>query len=133
IELPVTKWRGGKAEVVFRRPTHSFISNVLHSPFYAGAYVYGRRPQQMVWEDGMVKKRQGRALTAQEARVFLKDHHVGYIDWATFEENQRMIRGNHWKGELDGAVGAVRAGRGLLAGLLRCGHCGRKLYVRYAG
>jgi len=28
---------------------------------------------------------------------------------------------------------AIRAGQGLLAGLLRCGHCGRKLHVRYWG
>src|SRR6202008_4814499 len=29
--------------------------------------------------------------------------------------------------------GAVRRGELLLAGLLRCGHCGRKLYVGYGG
>src|SRR6516165_8723444 len=28
---------------------------------------------------------------------------------------------------------AIRAGQGLLVGLLRCGHCGRKLHVRYWG
>src|SRR5437870_5169530 len=31
-----------------------------------------------------------------------------------------------------GAVrGAVRSGQALLVGLLRCGHCGRKLHVEY--
>ena len=29
--------------------------------------------------------------------------------------------------------GAVRRGETLLAGLLRCGHCGRKLHVAYSG
>jgi hypothetical protein len=29
--------------------------------------------------------------------------------------------------------GAVRRGELLLAGLLRCGHCGRKLHVAYSG
>jgi hypothetical protein len=29
--------------------------------------------------------------------------------------------------------GALREGEALLAGLLRCGHCGRKLYVTYGG
>jgi hypothetical protein len=29
--------------------------------------------------------------------------------------------------------GAVRRGELLLAGLLRCGHCGRKMYVAYGG
>ena len=31
------------------------------------------------------------------------------------------------------ARGAVRRGDGLLAGLLRCGHCGRRLHVSYNG
>ena len=33
----------------------------------------------------------------------------------------------------DDSVGPVRRGSGLLAGLLRCGQCGRKLHVRYSG
>jgi Recombinase zinc beta ribbon domain len=37
----------------------------------------------------------------------------------------------HW--EADEAMTAIRAGQGLLVGLLRCGHCGRKLHVRYWG
>jgi hypothetical protein len=69
----------------------------------------------------------------EQARVFIRDHHEGYIDWATFEENQRMIRRNDFRGESDETAGAARAGKGLLAGLLRCGRCGRKLYVRYWG
>ena len=31
------------------------------------------------------------------------------------------------------ARGAVRRGDDLLAGLLRCGHCGRRLHVSYSG
>jgi hypothetical protein len=31
------------------------------------------------------------------------------------------------------AMAAIRSGQGLLVGLLRCGHCGRKLHVRYWG
>lgn len=30
-------------------------------------------------------------------------------------------------------MAAIRAGQGLLVGLLRCGRCGRKLHVRYWG
>jgi hypothetical protein len=30
-------------------------------------------------------------------------------------------------------MAAIRAGQGLLVGFLRCGHCGRKLHVRYWG
>jgi hypothetical protein len=56
-----------------------------------------------------------------------------FRDKRSFEENQRMIRRNsvNWQG--DESMAAIRAGQGLLAGLLRCGHCGRKLHVRYWG
>jgi Recombinase zinc beta ribbon domain len=37
----------------------------------------------------------------------------------------------NWEG--DESMAAIRAGQGLLVGLLRCGHCGRKLHVRYWG
>ena len=44
-----------------------------------------------------------------------------------------MTRRNcvNWEG--DESMAAIRAGQGLLVGLLRCGHCGRKLHVRYWG
>ena len=60
------------------------------------------------------------------------DHHEGYISWAEFERNQRLIADNaNCKGLM--VRGAVRRGDALLAGLLRCGHCGRRLHVSYSG
>jgi len=83
--------------------------------------------------DGRLQKRQSAMRRAEECRVFIPHHHEGYIDWATYEENQRMTRRNsvNWQG--DECMAAIRAGQGLLVGLLRCGHCGRKLHVRYWG
>ena len=63
----------------------------------------------------------------------MRDHHVGFIHWATYEENRRMMRRNSVNWEGDESMAAIRAGQGLLVGLLRCGHCGRKLHVRYWG
>lgn len=133
VELPVTKLRLGKQTIVFQVPRPSFVASVLHNPFYAGAYAWGRRPTKMLWRDGVLGKSQSHVLAPESARVFIRDHHDGYIDWAMFEENRRMIRRNNWRGESDQTAGAVRGGKGLLAGLLRCGRCGRKLYVRYWG
>jgi len=133
VKLPVNKSRQGKMTVVFQIPRHSFVSYMLHNPFYAGAYAWGRSETEVFWRDGALKKRQSRPVLPEEARVFIRDHHEGYIDWATFEENQRMIGRNKIKGESDESVGAVRAGKGLLTGLLRCKRCGRKIYVRYWG
>jgi len=133
IELPVNQVRAGKRQIVFKLPTQSFVSQVLHNPFYAGAYVYGRRTREVVLVEGRLVRRAGRERAPEEARVFIRDHHEGYIDWETYEENRRMARRNSLRGSTEEAVGAVRSGHGLLAGLLRCRRCGRKLHVRYWG
>jgi len=133
VELPVNKSGGGPMRVGWQLPTNSFLQNLLRNPYYAGAYVWGRRETVMALENGKLKKRQGRLRRAEECRVYLRDHHAGYIPWEAFEEHLRILRGNEMKGEGDDSVGPVRAGQGLLAGLLRCGRCGRKLHVRYWG
>jgi DNA invertase Pin-like site-specific DNA recombinase len=131
VELPVNPIQGTR--LVWKVPTQSLVRDVLCNPFYAGAYVWGRRPVTTVLAEGRLEKRQGAARRAEDCRVFIPEHHVGYIDWAAYEENQRMIRRNsvNWQG--DESMAAIRAGQGLLVGLLRCGHCGRKLHVRYWG
>jgi DNA invertase Pin-like site-specific DNA recombinase len=133
VELPVNKGRHGTHAVVFQVPRPSFVASVLHNPCYAGAYTWGRRSTEVVWREGALHKRQGHAVAPEAARVFLPDHHEGYIDWATFEEHQRMMQRNHWRGESDETAGVARAGTSLLSGLLRCGRCGRRLHVRYWG
>jgi hypothetical protein len=131
VELPANPIQGTR--IVWKIPTQSLVRDLLCNPFYAGAYVWGRRPVATVLAEGRLEKRQGATRRAEDCRVFIPDHHVGYIDWATYEENQKMIRRNsvNWQG--DESMAAIRAGQGLLVGLLRCGHCGRKLHVRYWG
>src|SRR3984893_12297344 len=64
--------------------------------------------------------------------VLLVGHHEGYLSWADYERNQRLIADNaNGKGMM--VRGAVRKGEALLVGLLRCGHCGRRLLVSYNG
>jgi DNA invertase Pin-like site-specific DNA recombinase len=133
VELPVNERLGRAPKIVFQLPTYAFVHSVLHNPIYAGAYVYGRRPREVRVIDGALRKRHRSPVPPQEARVFLRDHHEGYIGWTTYEENQRTMFDNGRGTEHDETVGAVRAGQGLLAGLLRCARCGRKLHVRYWG
>jgi DNA invertase Pin-like site-specific DNA recombinase len=131
IELPANPIQGTR--IVWKIPTQSLVRDILINPFYAGAYVWGRRPVTTLLVDGRLEKRQDTMRQAEECRVFIPNHHVGYIDWATYEENRRMTQRNsvNWQG--DESMAAIRAGQGLLVGLLRCGHCGRKLHVRYWG
>jgi hypothetical protein len=60
-------------------PSHSWTF-ILCNPFYAGAYVWGRRPVTTLLVDGRLEKRQSAMRPAEEYRVFMRDHHVGYID-----------------------------------------------------
>jgi DNA invertase Pin-like site-specific DNA recombinase len=131
MELPANPIQGSR--LVWKIPSQSLIRDILCNPFYAGAYVWARRPVTTRLVDGRLEKRQTAMRPAEECRVFIRDHHVGYIDWPTYEENRRMVRRNSVNWEGDESMAAIRAGQGLLVGLLRCGHCGRKLHVRYWG
>ncbi len=133
IELPVNKALGGQFQLVWKLPSVSFVSDVLHNPLYAGAYVYGRRPTEVVVKEGQPLRRQRSAQPAEQASVFIQDHHPGYISWAQYQRNQDLMRSNGGNFMHDESALAVRSGQGLLTGLLRCGRCGRKLHIRYWG
>ena len=131
VELPANPIRGTR--LIWKIPSQSLVADILRNPFYAGAYVWGRRPTETLLIEGRLKKRQAANRRPEECRVFIPGHHVGYIDWATYEENRRMTQRNSVNWESSESTSAIRAGQGLLVGLLRCGHCGRKLHVRYWG
>jgi DNA invertase Pin-like site-specific DNA recombinase len=131
VELPANPIRG--TQLVWKIPSQSLVRDILRNPFYAGAYVWGRRQAEAVLVEGRLEKRQGAVRRPEQCRVFIPDHHSGYIEWTSYEDNQRMISRNAVNWESNEATAAIRDGQGLLAGLLRCGHCGRKLHVRYWG
>jgi len=56
--------------------------------------------------------------------------HEGYVDWERAEAIRKMVSDNLSTGRHHGAP---KHGDALLAGLLRCRRCGRKLTVRYTG
>ncbi len=97
-----------------------------------GLYVFGRTGSRTVIEDGRKRVIQGIRKPQEDWDVLIPDHHDGYISWNTYERNQRLIADNA-TGKFGPGRGAVRRGEALLAGLPRCGHCGRKLHVAYSG
>jgi len=133
IELPVNKPSAGRWQLVWKLPALSFIGTVLRNPLYAGAYVYGANPIETTVVEGRIRKRQGTRRAPKDCAVFIRDHHPGYIEWAEYERNQQQLRGNGGNFNRDETVTAARGGHGLLAGLLRCRRCGRKLHIRYWG
>jgi hypothetical protein len=62
----------------------------------------------------------------------IPNHHPGFIDWATFEMNQRRLASNAPPAPQQ-VSGVVREGSALLQGLATCGRCGRHLRVYYQG
>ena len=123
----------GKRSTVFEwRPLrYRNVISVLKNPFYAGAYVYGKSEKRAEIVDGRVRKSYGHSKPLEQWEVLLKDHHEGYITWAEYERNQTQLAANAY-----GKAGGPKSGRGgraLLAGLLTCGRCGRRLPVVYAG
>jgi hypothetical protein len=65
-----------------------------------------------------------------EWTILIRDHHPCYISWEEFEQNQRMISENAYMQKRADRKSAG-GGRVLLAGLVRCGRCGRMMRVFY--
>ncbi len=123
IDLPDRERNGpAKGDLVWRPPHRGAVINMLTSPIYAGAYVYGRR----------CTGRRGRPARQSPSRdvsdwpVLIKGRLPAYIGWDRFEENQAQLRANQAK-----HGGTPRGGPSLLAGLLICGRCGYRMATCY--
>ena len=118
--------------IVWKPPVYNTVHHMLTNPVYAGAYAFGRTGSRITIENGRKRIVRGFRKERPDWDVLLVDHHAGYLSWAEFERNQRLIADNA-TGMGMSARGALRKGELILAGLLRCGHCGRKLHVAYSG
>jgi DNA invertase Pin-like site-specific DNA recombinase len=118
-------------EVVWRLPNPCRIRRILQNPCYAGALAYGKTDAKIVMDGQRARKTSARLRKPQDKwKVLLLNNHDGYITWKDFQENLSMLESNGRPYEPT-AGGAIRRGSALLAGLLRCSHCGRKLFVEY--
>jgi DNA invertase Pin-like site-specific DNA recombinase len=107
------------------------VISILKNPFYAGVYAYGKTEKRTAIVDGRARKSYGHHKPMDAWEVLIKDHHEGYISLVEYERNQALLAGNAY-----GTVGDTKSGRGgraLLAGLICCARCGRRLKVVYTG
>jgi DNA invertase Pin-like site-specific DNA recombinase len=107
------------------------VIGVLKNPFYAGAYAYGKSEKRTALIDGHPRRSYGHGKPLEQWEVLIKDHHEGYIGWTEFERNQTALAANTYR--KPGSAKSGRGGRALLAGIMSCGRCGRRLPVAYAG
>ena len=69
-------------------------------------------------------------LPMDEWQVLIKDAHVGYIDWPTYERNLAQLGANR-QAYTPERLSPPREGPALLQGIVICGVCGRRMTVRY--
>jgi len=115
-------------ELAWRRPSRAGVGNMLRNPAYAGIYAYGRSTLDP-------RRRQpGRPCTGRvrvgrgDWLVYLPGVLPAYISIEQYERNMQRLDANRSRAQ---SLGAVRDGPALLAGLVICGRCGKKMTVRY--
>ena len=116
-----------KGELAWMPLQHWRVLRTLHNPRYAGAFAYGRRRERV----GANGKKTFQTLPREQWIALIPDAHPGYIDWQTYETNQRLLLANATAHGEDRAAGPAREGTALLQGLAICGRCGRRMTVRY--
>ncbi|GAC1659797.1 MAG: recombinase family protein [Acidobacteriaceae bacterium] len=126
LEVPA---RDASGTISWKRPRYSSIHSILTNPTYGGAYVFGRTEYNSQYAVGQVRTRSRRRPREQWISL-IPHHHEGYIAWEQFEAVQATIAGNCLA---EDRPGAPKRGAALLAGILRCRRCGRKLTVAYTG
>lgn len=128
VQLPVLEQSG--ARITWKSPLYQNVLSLLRNPLYAGAYVFGRTGLRTRVVDGRARKTVGHKKPREAWSVLIRDHHSGYITWVEYEKNQTMLTENaHAKKGVGRKSG--RGGRALLAGLVRCARCARKMRVLY--
>jgi DNA invertase Pin-like site-specific DNA recombinase len=117
-----------RGELEWRRPNRAGVQNMLRNPAYAGIYAYGRSRLDP-------RRRQaGRPCTGRVRQqredwiVYLPGLLPSYISVERYERNMQRMDANRSRAQ---SMGVVRDGPALLAGLVVCGRCGKKMTVRY--
>lgn len=124
LDLPAKRNNG---DIVWRRPRYASIHRIISNPIYGGAYAYGKTGVASGY--GGSGRRVHRKLRT-EWLALKPGTHDGYVDWERAEAIRRMVSENV---PTSRHHGAAKHGDALLAGLVRCRRCGRKLTLRYTG
>ena len=126
LDLPARRHNG---DLTWRRPCYATIHRMITNPIYGGAYAYGKTAVAAAYGGSGVRTR-SRRKPRGEWLALQPGAHEGYVDWEQAEAIRGMVSGNV---PTSRHHGAPKHGDALLAGLVRCRRCGRKLTVRYSG
>ena len=126
LDLPV---KGRDGETAWRRPNYATIHRMIENPIYGGTYAYGKTAV-VAGYDGTGVKVKIRRKARSDWLALMPNAHEGYVSWDKAEAIRKMVSSNV---PTSRHHGAPKHGDALLAGLLRCRRCGRKLTLRYSG
>jgi DNA invertase Pin-like site-specific DNA recombinase len=126
LDLPVKQNNG---DTTWRRPNYSAIHRIIDNPVYGGAYAYGKTAVASGYSAAGVSVKIRRKARS-EWLALMPNAHEGYVSWERAEAIRTMVSSNVPTGRHHGAP---KHGDALLAGLIRCRRCGRKLTLRYTG
>ena len=128
LELPRRRAAG---RIEWAPASYGAVIGILTSPCYAGAFTFGRTRNARRRRPGPARASIRRPVPMDQWEVLITGHHRGgYITWEDYLGNQQKLHANCPAPAGQGG-GAVREGRGLLQGLLRCGRCGRMMRTGY--
>ena len=126
LDLPA-KGKGG--QTTWRRPSYATIHRMIENPIYGGAYAYGKTAVAAGYDAKGVSVKIRRKARS-DWLALMPNAHEGYISWEKAEAIRKMVNSNVPSSHHHGAA---KHGDALLAGLLRCRRCGRKLTLCYSG
>lgn len=110
-------------------PTYQMVQQVLHSPVYAGIFVYGRRREVVTPGDPPATTLH--RLPVDEWAIVVPGVYPAYLTAEQYYANRRRLCDNQYN-FVKRRQGAVREGAGLLVGILLCGRCGHRLTPTYS-
>ncbi len=116
-----------KGRLIWGPLVHSRVLQILHNPWYAGAFVFGRTKTRK--KPG--GKNEMKKLPQDQWHTLIPDAHQGYITWQQYQENQRRLCECAQAHGIDRKKSPAGQGPALLQGLVICGICGKRMTVRY--
>jgi DNA invertase Pin-like site-specific DNA recombinase len=131
--LPSRPLRGPAPHEIHWAPARmSLILSILKNPAYAGTYVYGQhtkdpsRSRPSHPGSGIIRR------SIDQWPIVVHNVYPAYISWEKFLANQQRLANNRNDYHREHS-GAVRKGKALLQGLVRCGRCGARMRLGYSG
>lgn len=116
-----------KGELVWEPLTQGRVRQALHSPRYAGAYVYGRS-KRTTGPQGLSMSRE---MPIDQWHALIPNAHAAYITWDEYKRNRQHLNSNT-PSRIRKTGCPPREGPALLQGLVVCGLCGLRMTVRYS-